>query len=261
MTLPRSYEKCACSTEPQVVKLAKGVFKFILSTGDLDCEGDSIDPRGWKLERFRKNPVVLLGHDASKPIARARKVTVENGALVAEIVFPPKGADELADEVRGRVESGLLTGASVGFRMLEWTARQDGGRDISSSELIEASLVAIPCNRETLRVAAMKAATTKPELQAMVDAAMRQAVAKAAPKRVSREIAVKAVRNQCRASFRDEALKFVCEHAGILDVDGVVPQAETNLEFRKAFGQIMSTAQTEADALAATIVEKIQQRA
>jgi len=258
-TIARLNEKCGCAITPSVKKLADRTFRFVASDATVDCQGDSVAASAWELRRFRKNPVVLFNHNPDAPVARARKVFVEAGKLIAEIQFPPAGDNGLADEVHSKVSAGLLTAMSIGALFLEWSDRSDGGRNVSKAELIELSVVAIPCNSAALRVASAMAPKAKAELEAMVSAAVAAAMPK--PRLVSPEVAIEAIKSQCRKSYQHAALSYVCEHAGILDGAGVVAQAESNAELKTALGHIMSTAQVEADALASSITQKIQQRA
>ena len=49
----------------------KPVVSFIASTANPDRYGDVINQRGWDLGKYRKNPVILLNHNAnSLPIGR-----------------------------------------------------------------------------------------------------------------------------------------------------------------------------------------------
>ena len=62
--------------------------RFILSTGEVDRYGDRIDPAGWRLANYRKNPVVLFAHDRSAlPIGRCSFVGLVHGRLVGDIEF------------------------------------------------------------------------------------------------------------------------------------------------------------------------------
>jgi len=64
--------------------------------------------RGWKLENYRKNPVVLWAHDylgKNLPIGKAVNVTVDGKRLVADVVFDP--ADELARQVERKYRTGI----------------------------------------------------------------------------------------------------------------------------------------------------------
>src|SRR5579884_4075016 len=131
---------------------------FTISTGDVDREGDTIDPNGWDLENYRKNPVVLFGHDyKSLPIAKAIDVHVTPRGLVATAEFPPPGVHPQADQVWGLMQFGLLNATSVGFRPIEREYdHQRKGWNYLRQELLEFSIVPVPANANAL-LAASKA--------------------------------------------------------------------------------------------------------
>lgn len=56
--------------------------KFIFATSDVARDGDRILPGAWQLDNFRKNPVFLFAHDASKPpIGKVTSINKSNGKL------------------------------------------------------------------------------------------------------------------------------------------------------------------------------------
>lgn len=127
--------------------------RVIASTAREDREGDIIEVAGWDLSAFRRNPVVLFQHDASKPIGRCIDIGVLNGRLEATVEFPPSGTSELADEVHGLVRHGAVSAVSVGFLPRETTPNRNGwGLRITKAELLELSLVSIPANPDCLVV-------------------------------------------------------------------------------------------------------------
>jgi hypothetical protein len=82
-----------------------------------------IDPRGVRLERFRKNPVVLYAHDyEGLPVARSLWERVRDGDSGPELVAKPQFHmdTELSREVWALVEKGVLSAWSVGFIPEEW---------------------------------------------------------------------------------------------------------------------------------------------
>lgn len=127
-------------------------FRAIASTGSLDRHGDIIEPGGWKLDAYRKNPVVCWAHDyALSPIARATHIAVEGQRLMLEAEFPPIGTSARSDEVATLIECGLLGAVSVGLVPLEAEMRRDGfGWRIIEQELVEVSVVPVPANAEAL---------------------------------------------------------------------------------------------------------------
>ena len=40
---------------------------FVISDGSLDRHGTRINPKGWDLTNFKKNPIALFGHDSRFP--------------------------------------------------------------------------------------------------------------------------------------------------------------------------------------------------
>lgn len=103
--------------QAEVKALQGGNFQVVASTGDVDRMGDTINPEGWFLTNFRKNPVMLWGHDSSIPaVARAEKVWVEDKKLMVNGVFAPT---QFAQELRMLVENGFLSTVSVGFLPLK----------------------------------------------------------------------------------------------------------------------------------------------
>ncbi|HEY2164624.1 MAG TPA: hypothetical protein VGH04_11560, partial [Gemmatimonadaceae bacterium] len=98
--------------------------RFTISTASVDREQDRIALAGWDLKNFRRNPVVLWGHDASRlPIGRAFDLRIEDAALKASIEFVPSDTPEVgpfADAVYRLARTGFLGATSVGFRPLKW---------------------------------------------------------------------------------------------------------------------------------------------
>lgn len=127
--------------------------EFVLSTGAVDRFGDVVDPRGWQLDAFRRNPVVLWAHQYDElPVAQALWVRVDqaSGALVSRARFP-RGLSPLSDTVWRFYDEGLLTGVSVGFRPIKWAYNAErGGVDYLEQELLEYSAVPVPANPEAL---------------------------------------------------------------------------------------------------------------
>lgn len=137
-------------------KITKGEddrYTFTISSGGVDRDRDTIDPNGWKLDNYRKNPVVLFGHQSRQPpIGRAENVGARDGALKADVVFAEPGTYALADTVRGLVDQDILRSTSVGFIPLKWTLDEErSGVDFFEQELYEFSIVPIPSNTDALR--------------------------------------------------------------------------------------------------------------
>lgn len=129
--------------------------QFTISTETIDRMNDTIDVTGWKLDNFRKNPVVLYGHDGSAlPVGKAPRVWIEGKSLKAEVEFTPAGMARFNDTVFDMLKGGFLNAVSVGFAPLKWAWAKAPDRpmgiDFIEQELLEFSIVTIPANPEAL---------------------------------------------------------------------------------------------------------------
>jgi HK97 family phage major capsid protein/HK97 family phage prohead protease len=130
---------------------------FVLSDATVDRMGDTIDPAGWDLRWFRKNPIALFGHDSGFPIGNWADVRVDAGKLKGRLVLASEGTSGRIDEIRRLVEQGILRAVSVGFKPIEAEpidrGSPYGGQRYKKSELLETSLVSVPANPAALAVA------------------------------------------------------------------------------------------------------------
>ncbi len=129
---------------------------FVASSATPDRYGDIIDQKGWILENYKKNAVVLLNHDSNQlPIGKGN-VYLRDDKLVIDVEFDSE--DERAKEVERKAKKGFMNAVSVGFRPLESKSRSELPEDnkyygqrgmyYSKAELLEVSIVTIPANGE-----------------------------------------------------------------------------------------------------------------
>jgi len=138
----------------EVKALGDYELEIIGSTGVVDRDGEMINPDGWDLRNFKKNPVILPAHDYRAPaIARAKSVKIEDKKLKFKIEFPQEGVYPLADIYRRLYKSGFMKASSVGFVPIEWKngdGEKEPRRTYLRQELLELSLVSVPANPEAL---------------------------------------------------------------------------------------------------------------
>lgn len=131
--------------------------EFVLSDATVDRYGDIIDPSGWDLKNFKRNPIALFGHNASFPIGTWEDIRVDSGKLVARLKLAAKGTSARIDELIGLVEQGVLRAVSVGFKPIkaEPVDREKpyGAQRYLRSELLETSLVSVPANPAAIALA------------------------------------------------------------------------------------------------------------
>jgi HK97 family phage prohead protease len=123
--------------------------RFVFSDGSVDRMGDTLNPAGWQLDEYLKNPVVLFAHKADQPpIGRASNIRVENGQLKGDVEFATKEEYEFADTIYRLVKGGWVNACSVGFQPLDHTFSKDPDRpygvDFHKQSLMEVSIVPVP---------------------------------------------------------------------------------------------------------------------
>lgn len=126
------------------------VYTFRASTGAVDRQNETIDQAGWELDAYRANPVILDSHKYESihdVIGKAVRVEVVNGALEVDVIFAREDCEQM-------VQKGFLRTVSVGFRSLARRPATAPGAPMTHTrmELLEVSLVAIPANREAVRL-------------------------------------------------------------------------------------------------------------
>lgn len=117
------------------------------NTVDIDRAGDVILESAWApgIKNYLKNPIVLAYHDHDDPIGRMVDYKVDAKGFWVRIRISPA-----AEEVYNLIKDGVLTAFSVGLRVND--ATYDSMTDIfviKEIELLEISVVSVPCNQES----------------------------------------------------------------------------------------------------------------
>ena len=134
--------------EIKAVAPAARTFSGIASTPELDRQGDSVDPAGVTF----KNPLPLLfHHDRTLPVGRVMLTRTAQGiSFEAQLPTIPESGplQQRVDEAWQSIKAGLITGVSIGYRILgDGVAYlKGGGRRLTATEICELSLVTIPAN-------------------------------------------------------------------------------------------------------------------
>jgi len=127
-------------------KLSEGEVEFVVSTGDVDAHSERINVNGIDLKDYKKNPVVLWGHDGfNLPIAKTTKIWKQDDKLMARAMFYLK--DEFAAKVYNFILDGFLNAVSIGGVVKTWG---EDGMTISELLMKEFSVVSVPANPNAL---------------------------------------------------------------------------------------------------------------
>lgn len=164
--------KSATSPDAEVQPAQRTDTSFV-TTRAIDRDNEIVDPAGIELEEYRRNPIVLWGHDEDRPCGKCLwiKPDTSGHGLVAKTYYPVRPAqyqgDWLPDFVFSMVQADVLRGRSIGFLPLEWRDPNDVElaevpqlkNVITRSLLVEYSIVSIPSNPHALLSAVGKGIT------------------------------------------------------------------------------------------------------
>ena len=116
-----------------------------------DRSGDVITAHAWAkgVENFRRNPVLLYQHKHDCPIGKVNSIKVDKKGIFVEASVSE--AAEKTQGVQTLIKDGALKSFSVGFRVKDGNYdREDDTMTITDVELLEVSVVSVPCNQDSL---------------------------------------------------------------------------------------------------------------
>lgn len=143
-------------------------FDVFASDESVDDHGTSL--RGWRVERFLRNPVILFNHDHTKVIGKGIAAEPVEGGLRVRVQLAEAGTSAIVDEVRSLRRQDILRGVSVGANPARADIEKTGGREVlvlSDCELVELSVCAVGSNPNALvalRAAALRSTPTRPPM-------------------------------------------------------------------------------------------------
>lgn len=217
--------------EIKSINAKKRQVTHLISNDSVDRAGDIIDPQGWTLENYKRNPIVLLNHsyDVRDIIGKSVAIDTSKEGLYSTTEF---GQHMVGEEAFLLVQAGLAKAWSVGFAPVKGHTMVRGASDeiecpvcmalkpknswathFTAADLLEYSLVAIPMNQDVV-MDAVKAGLTKahvplffrntepetPSLDARHGANVPRDRAA-----VMREVVKRLRRHRCAAALRDVA--------------------------------------------------------
>jgi HK97 family phage prohead protease/HK97 family phage major capsid protein len=116
-----------------------------------DRSGDVVTAEAWAkgVENFRRNPIMLYQHKHDCPIGKFDKITIDKKGIYVEGTV-----SEAAERTHGLhtlIKDGALKSFSVGFRVKDGKYnRTTDSTTITDVELLEISIVSVPCNQDSL---------------------------------------------------------------------------------------------------------------
>lgn len=219
--------------EPIAVNEDTRSISYLVSDETVDRMGDIIKVKGWDLQQYKQNPVVLWAHDGKSvpPIGKSTNVRrrYAPARLTSDIEFAPKEAFEFADTIYQLAARGFIRATSVGFmptaaeevdeKKREKLGMGPYGQLYTGAELMEISIVAVPANPSALQEG-LKALTTEGLLESGKVARFFDTYP------ANEEVALKRVRAACR-SFIDFGQTITKENPMPEDTKEDVVQEDT----------------------------------
>lgn len=99
------------------LKMSGEGIEWVMSDDTIDRDLEKIDQTGWDLKAFKNNPVLLWGHDNTRPaIGYVEKPKVKDNRLIGKPIFDPEDVDPFAHMIEQKVKRGTLRAGSVGFK-------------------------------------------------------------------------------------------------------------------------------------------------
>ena len=145
-----------------------GTITAVASTPDPDRMDDVVAP-SWKLDDFRRSPVIMHAHDYEGPVVgKAVEIDLVGDTLMMRVKFDEHKSNPLGQRLANQYREGFMSAFSVGFAPGKVTPRSQLPKDhpayseksagslMEMNSLLEVSAVAIPANPQALAVRAKR---------------------------------------------------------------------------------------------------------
>lgn len=121
---------------------------FVMSSGSPDRVHDTIDPKAYR-PNLGKTLIALWQHKADSVVGYWKDLEVRGQELVGKFKAANTGLGRMVKQL---IEDGVPLGASIGFYG-KGKANEKGGVHYSEVELMETSIVSVPCHPGAIQIA------------------------------------------------------------------------------------------------------------
>lgn len=137
----------------KVLDEANRIIEMVGSDESFDRVGDKMYMSGADLTNYQKNPVIIANHNygyTEKPsvIGRALDVKVVGSKMIFKVQF---AETDNGKEWFYLYSNKYMNASSIGFIPKEYKPNDQGGYDFTKWELLELSMVAVPCNPNAIQ--------------------------------------------------------------------------------------------------------------
>ena len=137
------------------------VLRFVFSSKNVDRSGDRVFPDGLDFRGYlARNPLILMHHDLhSLPIGKTISLGVEGDELIGDVEFftdlEEANVGTNARACLELIKRGVM-GLSITFLPKEVEPNNSEGIDFKKAEILETSVVSVPCNPDAFKVEPVK---------------------------------------------------------------------------------------------------------
>lgn len=125
----------------------------------IDRGKEHIPSSEWKIDEWKKNPIIFFNHDRDFPIGKGVEARIDEGGLWIKAQIS-KSKDPAIGRVRDLIEEDILKTFSVGIDV-ESEEEVDGAIHLKGVNLLETSVVTIPMNQESFFSVSKKSLSEK----------------------------------------------------------------------------------------------------
>ena len=140
------------NTKVKEINEEENSIRFVFSTDDEDRHGEIVDQKGWDVNDFMKNPVVLFAHDHHQPaVGQVTELKLnEDSNLEGVIKFAVEEYD-FAKTLFKLYKGKFMRAVSAGFMNNKYEIDEDNDTfTLKENTLLEMSMVNVPANSMAL---------------------------------------------------------------------------------------------------------------
>lgn len=161
--------------ESRTIDAEKMTVPAVLSTGQIARDGFIVDQRGWSLDNYRSNPVVLWNHGQGMqndgvPIGRDDQVAMSQDSLIGVTQFDTE--DPQSVRIFNKIKNGFVSTPSVRWKPMRTEVRRVDGKEVLAfveQDLLEYSWGAVPVDTGAHAIRTMTGEAL--DIAALMDAA------------------------------------------------------------------------------------------
>ena len=136
-------------TQALIEKSTDDQIHFILSATTPDRDSDTIDVKAYESATKIDKLPALFNHDPAKPFGYWKNIRVVSDTLKGTLVT---ASTNLGKMIKQLIDDGTPLASSIGFRG-KGSPNKKGGIHFKELELLECSVVSIPCHSRAVQVA------------------------------------------------------------------------------------------------------------